>query len=480
MDKHLFVAAIAFGVMGMASAAHAVNLDPKGLGQVLLYPYYTVNKSQDTYVSITNNSYRGIVAKVRFLEGRKGRPVLDFNLYLSAHDTWTAAISQTADNGGAVLKTTDHSCTKPAIPASGVAFSATGYDGSGGLPADDGPHGITRTREGSIEVIAGGEIREDSPTALAVTHTQTGQPGTGVPPGCATLPGSLVSDIGSPSNSLYGYGAIINVGQGTYYAYNADAIANFTAVPLFTATTGPLEPSLDQANSGDADGPGATAYLFSDFSSISNGGSVQSAHYPYGIDAVTAVLTADTIQNDYLIAPGLGAATDWIVSLPTKRFYVDPIYPDYGVAYGGPLTSASVAAAVYDREEGIALPTDQEGLLLPYSVNVISFLVGARAGAPSGVFGSLLNTNIAPTAESGTMRLDVGGHRNTTGSGFGYPQMPFGDQSVIYGAPVVGFMAYNIVNTNAQPGRLANYGATFPHRTTACTGTATFQFICRR
>jgi hypothetical protein len=480
MNRRAFVTAIAFSMIGMTNPAHAVNLDPKGLGQVLLYPYYTVNKSQDTYFSVANNSYRGIVAKVRFLEGRRGRPVLDFNLYLSAHDSWAAVVSQTADNGGAMLKTTDHSCTTPAIPTSGIAFSAAGYDGSGALPADNGPHGITRTREGSIEVIAGGEIWEDSPTALAIMHTQTGQPGGMPAPGCATLPGSLVSDIFAPTNGLYGYGAIINVGQGTYYAYNADAIANFTAVPLFTASTGPLEPSLDQANSGDADGPGATAYLFSDFSSIPNGGRPQSAHYPYGIDAVTAVLTADTIQNDYLIAPGLGAATDWIVSLPTKRFYVDPIYPDYGVAYGGPLTGASVAAAVYDREEGAALAADQESFLLPYSVNVISFLVGAQAGAPSGVFGSLLNTNIAPTAESGTMRLDVGGHRNITGSGFYYPQMPFGDQSVIYGAPVVGFMAHNIVNANAQPGRLANYGATFPHRTTACTGTAMFQFICRR
>ena len=71
-------------------------------GEVLLYPYYTVSGNQDHYL-VANNSYRGIVAKVRFLEGRRGRPVLDFNLYLSAHDSWAAVVSQTADNGGAML-----------------------------------------------------------------------------------------------------------------------------------------------------------------------------------------------------------------------------------------------------------------------------------------------------------------------------------------------------------------------------------------
>jgi len=37
--------------------------------------------------------------------------------------------------------------------------------------------------------------------------------------------------------------------------------------------------------------------------------------------------------------------------------------------------------------------------------------------------------------------------------------------------PMTGFMVYNIINANAAPGRLANYGGAFAHRPSiACTG----------
>lgn len=472
INNHSAMAVLAGACVLIAGAnlAHAVNLSPNGLGEVLLFPYYTVNNSQDTQVSIANDSPYGLVAKVRFLDGRMGRPVLDFDLYLSAHDTWTANVSQVNDDGGAILSTSDHSCTTPTIPAEGLAFTSGGYDGSGSLPADNGPHGITRTREGSIEVIAGGEIIAGSPTDIAITQVQNGQPGAGTPPGCATLPGSLVGDIAAPTSSLYGYGAIVDVGEGIYYAYNADAINGFTDVPLFTSTTTPLEPSLLQANSMVSNVGGAVAYVFTDSADVPNYSQVQIGDFSNGIDAVTAVFMADSIANDYIILPSLGASTDWVVDFPTKRFYVDPIYGPQGGSASS-LFNGTFAAAVYDREEGDALPSGQEGISLPYDVNVISFLSNAPAGAPSGVFGSVLNTNIAPTAETGSMRLDAGGHR-TRGDGSGFAHMTFGQADanlVLFGEPVTGFMASNVINANAQPGQLANYGATFRHRTRACS-----------
>ena len=47
--------ASAFAGIGAAigvDTARAVNLSPDGRGQVLLYPYYTVNQNQDTYFSV--------------------------------------------------------------------------------------------------------------------------------------------------------------------------------------------------------------------------------------------------------------------------------------------------------------------------------------------------------------------------------------------------------------------------------------------
>lgn len=39
-----------------------------------------------------------------------------------------------------------------------------------------------------------------------------------------------------------------------------------------------------------------------------------------------------------------------------------------------------------------------------------------------------------------------------------------GQRAELYGLPATGFMVYNIINANAAPNRLANYGGAFPHR----------------
>ena len=48
-----WTAMLAIAAMG---SAQAVNLDINGRGQVLLYPYYTVNKGQQTLLSVTNTA----------------------------------------------------------------------------------------------------------------------------------------------------------------------------------------------------------------------------------------------------------------------------------------------------------------------------------------------------------------------------------------------------------------------------------------
>jgi hypothetical protein len=126
-----------------ASTASAVSLNPRGIGQVLIYPYYTVNRGQDTLISFANASATAKLVRVRFLEGYNGRSALAFYVFLSAHDVWTAAITQTADDGGAHLISSDRSCTYPALPVGGVDFMSVDYDGSSN---DNGPQSITRSK----------------------------------------------------------------------------------------------------------------------------------------------------------------------------------------------------------------------------------------------------------------------------------------------------------------------------------------------
>jgi len=456
----------------MAIPAFAVSLNSKGMGQALIYPYYTVNKNQDTLISISNASDAGQVLWVSILEGYAGRPTLQFWLFLSAHDVWTASISQTADDGGGILKTSDNSCTYPSIPAAGVLLRSAYYDGTGPVPADSGPQGITRTREGFIEFIAGGNLIPGGPTDRAITHQQNGTPGQGAPPGCATLTSiSFSEDATVPSNSLFGSAAIVNVGEGTYFAYNADAIAGFTDIPIASYSSGTFVTLID-ANSADSSfASGARAYL------SDNSGRPLVLDYEFGIDAVSAIFMSDALYNEYLVDASLGSNTDWVVTFPTKEYYTDLLYghdhfaaPPFEHPFLNARADVAVAADIYDREEGSTpLAGDPQ---LPYQVNVISFLNTSPAGGvSSGVFGSsLTSVNIPPYASSGAVTLDL------SNGEAGIHQLPGGVDGQgravsLIGLPATGFMSYNIINTQAQPGMLANYGGAFHHRaTTSCSG----------
>ena len=70
----------------------------------------------NSLLSVVNSTASAKAVKVRFLEGKNSREVLDFNLYLSAKDVWTAAIIPTTDGAG--IFTDDKSCTNPRVSSS--------------------------------------------------------------------------------------------------------------------------------------------------------------------------------------------------------------------------------------------------------------------------------------------------------------------------------------------------------------------------
>ena len=96
--KNLTAAVLAglAGAAGIVGSAQAVNINPDGLGQVLIYPYYTTNGGNNTLLSVVNTSEDAKAVKVRFMEGQNSQEVLDFNLYMSAFDVWAAAIKEIA------------------------------------------------------------------------------------------------------------------------------------------------------------------------------------------------------------------------------------------------------------------------------------------------------------------------------------------------------------------------------------------------
>jgi len=186
--KSLYLAVAGVSALGAGSAS-AVSLNADGLGQVLIYPYYTVRETSpgsayNSLLSVVNSTGSAKAVKVRFLEGKNSREVLDFNLYLSAKDVWVAAVIPTADGAGIV--TPDNSCTDGQVSqdeSNPTPFVNYAYTGDFDDPANDD---LDRTREGYVEIIEMGTMWGYG--ARMVT-----------PPSTTTCPGFESSQLPPPS-----------------------------------------------------------------------------------------------------------------------------------------------------------------------------------------------------------------------------------------------------------------------------------------
>lgn len=343
------------GVAGMAGVANAVNVNPDGLGQVLLFPYYTTRGDNHTMVSIVNTTNRGKAVKIRFIEALNSREVLDFNIYMSPFDVWVAAVTE--QDGVPGIWIPDATCTVPylqggVLDADGrpvpvfqefLDFEFTTVPGA--ARADGGPTGIERAASGYIEVIEMGTLLGPeivaraagaprvTDIAWAVKHNASGVPNncaalvdawTSIPAGGAPAgrpfvglwigDGNFGFDLteAAPRGGLFGSASIINPAQGFQVSYNATAIDGFFGAVGESLHTRPdsLLPSLA---SGDRDE-----------SNVFLGGRVITDTWAgNSLFALNAVLMQDQIFNEYLIDKALEAHTEWVVTFPTKRFHVD-------------------------------------------------------------------------------------------------------------------------------------------------------------
>jgi len=387
-------------------------------------------------------------------EGYNGRQVGRFNLFLAPHDVWTARISALGNADGATLFSADTSCTQAAIPQSGLAFYRSSYAGGSIYSADGGPSSIMRTREGYVQVAEVGSVIAGSPLDLAIRHPA---------PSCEGTRESAGQYMSKPVGQISGSAVIVNVGEGTFFSYAADALAGFTDEMLFNAEvllgSTPFQITNNQASTFPG---GAVAR-------VPSGDVPLELDFNAGMDAASAVFMENTIANDYLVAAGLGSHTDWVITFPTKPLYTDPYYvpqpqgqPPFVQKFHAPGVSNVLANAVqYDQEEGHGATS---AITLPWVVNVVSFQSGDGV---SGVLGSALTVPVAPFADAGTMSLDL------AESGDESHALPAPDGRLMHGLPSTGFMVYNIINANAAPGKLANYGGAFPYRATVyCTTSA--------
>jgi len=482
--KSLYAALAGLGALGATGVAQAVSVNPEGLGQVLIYPYYTVrtvptglvgsDAAYNSLLSVVNSTGSAKVVKVRFLEGKNSREVLDFNLYLSAKDVWTTAIIPTTDGAG--IFTADKSCTVPKVSTS--SSSPTGFVNYAfsGSSDDKGGTSLDRTREGYVEIIEMGDVIGS--TATTATHVN------GVPP-CTD---SLLVEPVAPTNTVPGSGGLfgsltlINVLKGEDFGFDPTALDGFSTTALWFPA-GDIRPTLANVNpKTSVTVAGFNVYVTPNWPDLAPGNPV---------DPVSAVIMHNNVYNEFVLDVSTNSATDWVVTFPTKREYV---FAGSGVAqklFQSNFTASGscdeVTVTQYDREERTIVsqtsfspppPTQTDALC--WEANVLSYVYPSSASTPaaSTVLGSKNYSVVKTDFVNGWVALafnvtSTGRHQlvgpgstifdTRTGGTIGSLSTTFN------GLPVIGFAATIFENGTLTSGGVAiqsNYGGNFNHKFT--------------
>ncbi|TDR20675.1 hypothetical protein [Marinicella litoralis] len=457
-------------LMAVFNGASAVNTNPGGYGEAVILPYYTVNNNLNTVMTINNSTEMTKAIKVHFREGREGKAVLTFNVYLGPNDIWAAALVPAVSTvfghegeDSVRLFFVDNSCAP--FLFSGQEFLPFEVD------AESDDTDMLRSREGFIEVIEMGELDPVSGLGFDARPTANGDNN------CANLEAALAGGIWDEDNGgdltaqllpvnggITANLGIIDVAEGVMFSVDGVALENFfPADSLFHTTTGETRiPSLNHADT--------TSVV------INDDGEPISTQWEHGYQAVSAVLMKYQLESFYDVEPNIAAKTEVVLTMPTKRFYLgsnlmveqpfthlqteqyyscaryDTIVSDRD-ATNSHCSTGPYGPGCYNNPEistvkltPIPPPVEMH---LCYDVSVLQLLGEDSVPGFEGtqVLGSpYFDYRDVYSFQAGKLRLDLG-QMVTSPSGEQY-----------HGLPVLASTFTKYTNANAAPGLMAQYG----------------------
>lgn len=496
----LSIAAMIGGLGFVGSASAALTVAESGAGHMLLVPYYTAQNGNMTVLHVVNtDTAHGKAMKVRFRGASNSDDVLDFQVFMSPGDVWTAAVTQGSD-GVAQLVTADNTCTLPSL-SSGVPVSFVQDRLSPALSVADKAN---NTREGYVEIFNMADIdnaaiyvpplnTSQAPLYVATKHVN------GVPPCTSSVlngtltTGAATPGLIAPTTGLTGSWYIINVPETTTYAgamtaIKSDAVTNNVFSPQATGATALL--SADPLFNA-----GVLAKQAYDVPDLSTPYDTVYATASAQATALTTTLAAQSVINQYANDASITAKTDWVFSMPTRRYniaanYAVPISQasasttEAGViTYNGGATAATAYRYINQDITLTAPPANGSGFFLNpanTSVNTIGQICTSATGqvfydreetskTSGAVFspGTISKTqlcgevSVLSFADAGMSVLGGSVARsNVTGvytNGWG--QVNFAQP----GVPVIGASFIKLSNPNANAGTSGTYGITWPH-----------------
>lgn len=544
--------------------ANALAVTAGGVGHALVVPYFNAQNGNMTVLHITNTDQtNGKVAKVRFRSASNSDDLLDFQVFLSPGDVWTAAVTADA-NGLAQITTADNTCTVPALTTQSFNNSTSrlpGYLTEAQRTA--------LTREGYVEVFNVADITalkafdtngalnaagpNRSPLYTATKHVS------GVAP-CSVagstarsaLNAAAIADyttqaqiaaagLDSPTGGLMGDWYIINVPQTTVFsgaataiaatvgAGGANGVANFRHFAqlgnnlVTVAANNPdgangvtADPLFRNANVFDAAGAKVTTaaltmlnYDAPDLSTPFFGAASSATTLAQSKNLLTA-LAVKSVTNQYALDASITAKTDWVFSMPARRYNVAANYAAVTGTSGatGP-TSANAKYRLFTDVSGTAPVAPATGVVtgnwfyaagsadltagaLPYKAagnttvdangNICVFADGQKffdREETSATAGPVFSPGTASSvsfcgevsvlafSDTGNSVLGASVARSTITSGIYTNGWGVIDTTnAAQGLPLVGNSFIKLTNPQAGVGVSGTYGISWPHRYT--------------
>jgi hypothetical protein len=395
--------------VGGAAASVALTLQNGGIGQQLIVPYYTAQADNHTLLNLVNTDTKnGKIVKIRFRGAANSDDVLDFQVFMSPGDVWTADVSKDATTGLATLKTKDNTCMLPE-KAAGAGATTTFPFGTIRLdPTLTGDALAAGTREGYVEILNMADVPPTAAWSTGNTAIVGGTPsatqvklagvsvtgstanplftalkhvggvapcgatitalldldpaftGDGVTPVAATkysATGTVENGMTPPTTGLMANWTIINIVGAAAWSGSATALSNGgTGNVVYFPQTGTSSGNAVAAKVGDYTADPllrADAFRLDTFGTLDQGvtaaikanqNDLPDMSTPYGIIpgatttdapraqalATTGLIASTSSTNEYLTDKTISASTDWVFSMPTRRYSTSLNYAKIG------------------------------------------------------------------------------------------------------------------------------------------------------
>ena len=460
--------------------ASALRNSTTGIGHILFVPYFTTQGDHATLLNLVNNDQtNGKAVKLRFRGAANSDDLFDITVYLSPGDVWSANISRNgADELTALsaLTTDDTSCTLP----SAAQIKETAGKFSTQRVLNNAP---AETREGYVEILNVADVTPGSALFTATKHVAGKVPCTQAVMDLQATPlkandkdhDPVARGYSWPTGGLSANWTIVDVG--TKASFSGEAVA-LRAVPTLGGVFFPdraaaanlvFSPqTTDNVARADAlqltadpllqllNGPVRPAsYDFPDLSTPYTAGSVTPE---IQAQELADALTTFSVSNEYLTNPAVSFATDWVFSMPTRRYAVAMNYEAKGMLFNAGVTKNFTLANTSLNKEKTRICVDA-GPLKAYDREEQSrttFVISPSEGLKFCGETSVLTFN----GKGSVLGAKIAVQDIVTGFTDGWLKITTNGAALNSGLPVMGYAVGKAVGANAR-----NFGGTWMHRT---------------